>query len=160
MTKVTRGLWCRPTDPRFSTYGLVPFLASSHPAYVSLFSALWLHDMVEQIPQSVFVATTAHSRVVATPLQSFSFHQLSPEYFGGFDWYGERDSFLIASPEKAIVDCLYLSSRKGRRFGRFPELRLRAFRIGRARRWVRSIADPALRSQVCTKLEVLWQEHR
>jgi len=116
--------------------------------------------MVEQIPQSVFVATTAHSRVVATPLQSFSFHQLSPEYFGGFDWYGERDSFLIASPEKAIVDCLYLSSRKGRRFGRFPELRLRAFRIGRARRWVRSIADPALRSQVCTKLEVLWQEHR
>jgi predicted transcriptional regulator of viral defense system len=155
IVRVTRGVWCRPSDPRFSVNALVPFLAGSHPAYISFFSALRLHGMIEQIPQVVYAATTAHTRTVRTQVGTFSFHQLSTDFFGGYDWYGDRDSFLIASPEKAILDCLYLSGRKGRRFGRFPELDLRGFRMAEARRWVRAISDPSLRKHVRDKLEAL-----
>jgi len=159
VVRVSRGVWCVPSDPRFTPYALVPFLSGSHPAYVSFFSALRLHGLIEQIPQVVYVATTAHTRRIRTPLGAFSLHHLSPDAFGGFDWYGDRDSFLVALPEKALVDCLYLSGRKGRRFGRIPQLQLRTntFSIGRARRWVRSIADPRLRRHVSDKLEAIWQ---
>jgi len=159
VVRVSRGVWCVPSDPRFTPYALVPFLSGSHPAYVSFFSALRLHGLIEQIPQVVYVATTAHTRRIRTPVGTFSLHHLSPDAFGGFDWYGDRDSFLVALPEKALVDCLYLSGRKGRRFGRIPQLQLRAdtFSIGRARRWVRSIADPRLRRHVSDKLEAIWQ---
>jgi len=159
VVRVSRGVWCVPSDPRFTPYALVPFLSGGHPAYVSFFSALRLHGLIEQIPQVVYVATTAHTRRIRTPLGAFSLHHLSPDAFGGFDWYGDRDSFLVALPEKALVDCLYLSGRKGRRFGRIPQLQLRTdtFSIGRARRWVRSIADPRLRRHVSDKLEAIWQ---
>lgn len=160
LVRATRGVWCVPSDPRFTPYALVPFLSGSHPAYVSFFSALRLHGLMEQIPQVVYVATTAHTRRIRTPVGTFSFHQLSPDLFGGFDWYGDRGAFLVASPEKALVDCLYVSGRKGRRFGRLPELHLytRSFSIGRARRWVRKVGDPRLRRHVSDRLETLWRE--
>jgi predicted transcriptional regulator of viral defense system len=161
IVRATRGVWCIPSDPRFSPYALVPFLAGSHPAYVSFFSALRLHGLIEQIPQIIYVATTAHTRRIRTRVGTYSFHQLSHGFFGGYDWYGDRESFLAAAPEKGLVDCLYVSSRKGKRFGRFPDLSLAgSFAIGRARRWVRPIADPRLRRLVSEKLEALWREHR
>jgi predicted transcriptional regulator of viral defense system len=158
IVRVARGVWCRPADPGFTPFQLVSFLAGSHAAYVSFFSALRLHGMIEQIPQVIYAATTAHTRTVRTPVATYSFHQLAPDFFGGYDWYGNRDSFLIASVEKAVVDCLYLSGRKGQRFGHFPELNLRKFRIGRALDWVRTIRDPNLRNHVSGKLETLWRK--
>jgi len=162
IVRATRGVWCVPSDPRFTPYALAPFLSGSHPAYVSFFSALRLHGLIEQIPQVIYVATTAHTRRIRTPVGTFSLHQLSPDFFGGFDWYGERGSFLVASPEKALVDCLYLSGRKGRRFGRLPnpDLSTGSFSMGRARRWVRKVGDPRLRRHVGDKLEALWRESR
>lgn len=161
LVRATRGVWCDPDDPAFSRHALVPFLSGTHPAYVSFFSALRLHGMIEQIPQMIYAATTAHSRRVDTPLGTYSFHRLAPGFFAGYDWYGDRQSFLIATPEKAIVDCLYISSRKGKRFGRFPELNLAGpFRIGRAREWTRAIANPGLRAHTSDKLEALWRRHR
>jgi len=120
-----------------------------------------LYGLIEQIPQVIYVATTAHTRRLRTPISTYSLHQLSPNFFSGYDWYGDRESFLVASPEKAIVDCLYISGRKAKQFGRFPELSLAgSFRISRARRWVNSIPSPALRAHVCDKLEALWRAHR
>ncbi len=117
LTRAARGVWCVTTDPRFTSFQLVPFLAGNHQAYVSFFSALHLHGMIEQIPQVVYAATTAHTRRRMTPVGAFSFHRMSPYFFSGYDWYRGGRSFLIASPEKGLVDCLYLSSRKGKRFG-------------------------------------------
>lgn len=144
---VTRGLWCDPSDASFTPFALVPFLAGGHRAYVSLLSALHLYGVLSQIPQSIFAATTGHTRVVRTPFGEFSFHQMSPDFFAGFDWYGSAQQFLVATREKALVDCLYLASRKGSRFRYFPELDLgKPFRVSAAREWIARIRDPRIRA--------------
>jgi predicted transcriptional regulator of viral defense system len=154
---VRRGVWAVPGDPTFTPHALVAPLAASHPAYVSFLTALRLHGIIEQIPQVIYAATTAHSRVIRTPLGTFSFHQLTAPFFAGYDWYGDRQSYLIATPEKALVDCLYLAGRRGRRFSRLVDLELgSAFRIGAAREWTRRIADVRLRRYVSARLEEVW----
>ncbi len=156
LTRAARGLWCIPSDPRFTSFSLVMYLAGSHNAYVSFLSALHLHGMIEQIPRVVYTATTAHTHTTRTPVGTYSFHQIDPRFFAGFDWYRNKQAFLIASPEKALVDCLYLSSRKGKRFGRFPEIELgRKFSKRRAREWVRRIPDTRIRKHVLEKLDEL-----
>lgn len=161
LVRATRGLWCIPTDPRFTLFSLVPFLAGRHRAYVSFFSALHLHGLTGQIPQVVYAATTAHTRMTRTPIATYSFHRIHPRFFAGFDWYRGGQQFLIASPEKAVVDCLYLSSRKGRRFGFLPELGLPAqFSFRRAAEWARRIEDERIRISVLKKLDELRARYR
>lgn len=156
VTRAARGVWCVPADPRFTRYALVPYLAGGHRAYVSFLSALHLHGIIAQIPQVVYVATTGPTRTRKTPAGTFSFHRIAPSLFAGFDWYGDRRDFLIASPEKALVDSLYLSSRRGRRFRHFPELQFgKPFSFRRAGEWVRRIPDPRVRRYVGDHLEAL-----
>jgi predicted transcriptional regulator of viral defense system len=156
LVRAARGVWCNPSDARFTPFLLVMFLTGGHAAYVSFFSALHLHGMIEQIPRTVYAATTAHTSRQETPVGTYSFHRIDPRFFAGFDWYGERQDFLVATPEKALVDCLYLSSRRAKRFGTFPEIeRGRRFSDRRAREWVRRIPDSRIRAHVSGKLESL-----
>lgn len=153
ITRVIKGLWCVPSDPRFTAYALVHFLSGTRRAYVSFVSALHLHGLIEQIPQIVYAATTGHTRLVRTPVGAFSFHRIAPSMFAGFEWYGDRRDFLIAAPEKALVDSLYLSSRRGRRFRFLPELDTSAnFRFRRTEEWARRIPDVPVRTYVLKKL--------
>jgi len=158
--RVSRGVWCVPDDPRFSIYSLVPLLAGSHRAYVSLTSALHLHGLIEQISQIVFAVTTGHTRMRRTAIAMYSYHRVHPHLFGGFEWYGKRQDFLVASPEKALVDSFYLSSRKGKRFGTFPEIDLGAeFSFKRATEWADQIShDPWTRRYVLRRLEELKKQ--
>ena len=159
--KVTRGVWCDPSNPGFTPLALIPFLAGAHRAYLSLLSALHLHGLIEQIPQIVYCATTGATRTVKTPQGSFSFHHLHPGFFKGYDWYGTRRDFLVASPEKALVDCLYLASRKGSRFRYLPELHLgNNFRFLKARSWLPYIAFPRIRTFVSNRLHELEARYR
>jgi len=158
VTRAFRGVWGVTADPRFTPFALVAYLSGGHLAYVSFFSALHLHGLIGQIPQIIYSATTAHTRRLSTPLGTFSFHRIDPRFFSGFDWYRGGRSFLVASPEKALVDCLYISSRRGRRFGRFTEMELGAkFSKQRAREWVKKIPYPKIRRNVHDKLSALLE---
>ena len=152
--RVVRGVWYLPDDPRFSVYSLIHYLAGGHRAYISFVSALHLQGIIEQIPQLVYAATTGHTKLLRTSVGTFSFHRLTPELFGGFDWYQDRRDFLIATPEKALVDSLYLSSRRSARFRFFPELEFpKSFSFRRAIRWARLIPYGLIRRHALTRLE-------
>ena len=59
----------------------------------------------------------------------------------------------IATPEKALVDFLYLSPTRGRLFAALPELELpRGFRRAEARRWVARIPSTRRKTIVARKL--------
>jgi hypothetical protein len=83
-------------------------------------------------------------------------HQIAPAIFDGFDWYKGEGNFLIAEPEKALVDSLYLSSRKEKQFGSFPELHFPpGFSFKKAARWVRRIPEKKIRSYVLERLKAV-----
>lgn len=154
--KMIRGVWATIHDRRFSPLMLIPFLNQPHTNYVSFISALHIYGMISQIPQIITLASTAHTRKIITPSGVFSIHQIDPRFFAGFDWH-ESHNFLIACPEKAVVDSLYLASRKGRRYSFFPELYFpRNFSRSRAKMWVTKIRDTRLQKSVREKLDSLF----
>lgn len=154
ITRLYQGLWADTRNPEFNAYRAVPFLTRPHPAAVSLLTALHLHGMIEQIPQVIYAVTTGPTRRVKTPAGDFSLHQISPDFFDGYEEYKGDGGFLVASPEKALVDCLYLSSRKGRHFAALPELTLpEGFRRRKAYDWVKRIPYERLRAAVMEKLK-------
>src|SRR3989304_3129118 len=124
LTKVYRGVWVE-ADQKISPYSLAPFLKPENRVYVSFLSALHLHGIIEQIPQVITLASTSHTRKVKTAIASYIVHRISPKFFFGFDWYKSSQNFLIAEPEKALADCLYLFTRKKKQYGYFPELNLK-----------------------------------
>ena len=158
--KLRRGIWAEAGHPSLSPYAVIPYLFGCRRTYVSFLSALHLYDIIEQIPQNIMLASTGHTRSIRTKLGIFSIHQISAGFFKGFGWYKNRGEFLIAEPEKALVDCLYLSVRKKRQFGHFPELHFsNAFSFNKARRWAQEIPDKKMRIPVLRKLEAIRAAH-
>jgi predicted transcriptional regulator of viral defense system len=154
--KVYRGIWAEKGRDELSPYSVIPFLFPRHRAYVSFISALHLHGIIEQIPQVITIASTSHTKTMHTAIGTFSVHRIAPSFFKGFDWYKKEGNFLIAEPEKALVDSLYLSARKKRQFGHFPELHFpEDFSVSKAKSWARSIADANIRHNVQKKLAVI-----
>src|SRR3990167_4652653 len=155
--KITRGVWGLDMGGgRFSQYSVIPFLLPRSRVYVSFLSALHLHGIIEQIPQSIMLASTGHTKTVRTKLGTFFFHKISPGFFKGFGWYKGVGEFLIAEPEKALIDCFYLSARKKKQFGHFPELSFpKSFSFKKARGWAGEIPDKRLRASILGKLNSL-----
>lgn len=151
--KVARGIWAEAGNEKLSPYALIPFLLPKHRAYVSFISALHLYGIIEQIPQVITLASTIHTKKIYTKIGTFFIHQILPVLFDGFDWYRGRGSFLIAEPEKALIDSLYLSARKKKQFRYFPELFFpESFSFKKAKEWAGKIPDPRIRSYVKKKL--------
>jgi predicted transcriptional regulator of viral defense system len=154
VVKLRRGIWAEAAAEPLSPFLIIPYLPSGSRTYLSFLSALHLHGIIEQIPQQITCASVAHSRTIATAAGVFAIHRIAPAFFFGFDWYRDTAGFLTAVPEKALLDCLYLSGRKGKRFAHFPELHLPpSFSFAKARHWTRRIADPRLRSHVLRVLD-------
>jgi predicted transcriptional regulator of viral defense system len=120
---LTRGVWIVSKHPSLSPFGCVPLLLGKEDGYVSFLSALHLHGVLSQIPAAVQVATTGHSRRLETPIGRFEFFKVDPRMTGGgVEWKEVAMPFRLASSEKALLDTLYLATRRGRRFSRLPEL--------------------------------------
>ncbi|HWP02257.1 MAG TPA: type IV toxin-antitoxin system AbiEi family antitoxin domain-containing protein [Gemmatimonadaceae bacterium] len=150
VVRIRRGLWAVPNHPDFSPYAVVPHLfAERERGYVSLLSALSLHGMIEQIPQTIYVVTTSQRPAVKTPVGSYTFLRIEPKLFGGFSPYRRTGNFDIATPEKAVFDTLYFSARKGRRFSFLPEVELPAgFSTPEVDRWIGQVSHAPLRTAV------------
>lgn len=123
LTKITRGVWGYMKHPHFSPYGLVPLLLGPEQGYVSFLSALQRHGVLAQIPQKILVATTGHTRQLNSSIANFDFIQVNPKYMlYGVEWVKTDICYGLASAEKALIDCFYISTRKKKRFASFPEL--------------------------------------
>ena len=151
--KIYHGVWVEVTNKLVSPYMLIPYLFKTARVYVSFLSALHLHGIVEQIPQDITLASTSHTKKLKTGVGVFAVHQLSPKFFAGFDWYKGTGSFLIAEPEKAMADCLYLYTKKKNQYGYFPELNLeKSFKINKLKAWLNNI--PGEQSKIAAKTKL------
>lgn len=147
--KVRHGLWA--LDSKVDPVVVAPYLTAPFPAYVSLWSALARHEMIEQIPRRIFVASLGRTRSIATAVGSYSVHHLAPELFAGFT--GSPAEGYLATPEKALFDSVYVRAPRGGRVY-FPELSLPAgFDERRLDGWLERIETPRLRTLVSRGLE-------
>lgn len=156
LVKIYQGVWTEPGPRAISPFDIIPYLFPRQRVYVSFITALHLHGIVEQIPQVITLASTAHTTTLRTKAGVFSVHQMAPAVFDGFDWYKGEGNFLIAEPEKALIDSLYLSSRKKKQFGSFPELDFPAeFSFKKAANWAERIPEKKIQRYVLEKLNEL-----
>lgn len=151
--KIYQGIWAEITNKPLSHYSVIPFLFPRHQAYLSFISALHLYGIIEQIPQITTIASITHTKTITTKLGTFSVHQIAPGFFDGFGWYKDTSDFLIAKPEKALIDCLYLAGHKKKQFANFPELHFpKTFSFKQAKEWIKKIPNPKIRSFAQQKL--------
>ncbi len=161
LIKIYRGVWADQSLRAISPFEIIPALFPRQRVYVSFTTALHLHGIVEQIPQVITLVSTAHTNILRTKAGVFSVHQIAPAFFDGFDWYKGEGHFLIAEPEKALIDSLYLSSRKKKQFGSFPELEFPPeFSFKKAARWVDRIPEKKIRLYVLEKLNALKKQKK
>jgi len=90
------------------------------PSYISLDYALSYHGLIPERVKTVTSVTTGRSRRFSTPLGHFSYRMLSlPRYSAGviLQTTGQLQ-FLMASPEKSLVDKVWTDKRfSGQRLG-------------------------------------------
>lgn len=155
--RLRRGLWT--LDPEMKPFVLPPYLTAPFPAYVSFWSALARHGMIEQIPRQISVASLDRTKQIATSIASYTVHHLAPGVFGGFR--GSAETGYLASPEKALFDSVYIRAAAGSR-AYFPELTLGAdFEDAALWAWTGRIESARLRTLVSARLrEVLRQASR
>ena len=104
INRIFRGKYTVYRDPEF----LAPYIY--YPSYISIFYALHLYGVIEQVPRAIHVVTTR--RPVSKELILFDetivFFRIKPELFFG---YQRRNigshTTLVATPEKALLDAIY-----------------------------------------------------
>lgn len=90
-----------------------PFLLANHlrkPSYVSLQSALSYYGMIPEVVPVTTSVTTGRPEKLETPLGRFVFRHLKKTAFFGYAQIemSRGQSAFLASPEKALLDLLYL----------------------------------------------------
>ncbi|MES2272664.1 MAG: hypothetical protein V4487_00530 [Chlamydiota bacterium] len=148
---LARGKWaCHATiDPLL----LPEYLTAPAPSYISFQSALYYHGMISQIPDTIYAASLARTRQYKTPIASISIHHIQPNFFFGFE-IAPKSKIKMATPEKALLDVLYLSSVRSFLFSALPELEIpRGFKSKEALKMIEKIPSPRMRTQVYKKLQ-------
>ena len=151
--RIRRGLWA--VDRAIEPFALGPYLTAPLPAYVSLWSALADHGMIEQVPRQISLISLARPRRIVTTLGTYVVHQLTPELFGG---YTHTERGYMAGAEKALFDLVYVRTAAGTR-AHPPELSLpEGFDRANLALWIDSIESPRLRTLVGRRLRDLLRE--
>jgi predicted transcriptional regulator of viral defense system len=147
--QLRHGLWLIDTDT--DPFTIPPYLTAPYPSYVSLFSALSAHGIIEQIPHQVFVVSLDRPATITTSIATYSIHHVAPEVFGGFT--RTPQGAFIATPEKALFDTVY--SRTARHQAvHLPEIELPAgFNDEEALGWLGKIKQPGLATVTKRELE-------
>ena len=158
VVRLRHGVWALPN--RVDALALPECLTAPFPAYVSLQSALYLHGMVSQVPAVTYAVTLARTRRFVTPLGTVSLHHVRPTFFFGYEDAG-RSGGRLATPEKALVDFLYLAPARSALFRVLPEIEWpRTFRASVARSMVNRIEPAGRRRAVARSLDELLRKRR
>ena len=78
------------------------------PSYISLESALSYYGILPQFTYSITSVTTQKSRKYKIKTKEYDYTKIQKAIFSDFV---KKDNFLIAIPEKALIDLIYLASK-------------------------------------------------
>ena len=157
-TPLKRGHWIFG-NPAMKPGLLVTAAADPYQAYLSGWSALRIHDRIQQIPQRHFAITLGRPGARDIAGTVIELHHITPEVFSGFN-HDPRVEGFVASAEKAIFDLAYLAAmNRSAVSGNLPETDLRRLRWSAVKDWIARIRRPALRQAVESQVQRIRQQH-
>lgn len=151
VVKLSHGLWAlsKTIDP----FTVPEYLTAPMPSYISCQSALYYHGLISQVPTTIYSVSLARTRVYETPIGEFSIHHIDPDFYFDYQIIGEG-RIKMATPEKALIDILYLSPARSRLFATLPELDLpENFNVARAKSLIEKIKSDKRRTMVTSKFD-------
>ncbi len=83
------------------------------PSYISMEYALSIHSILSQTAYSITLVTRKGPYTYRRGPWVIEYHQISKKLFWGFE---ERDGVLVAEPEKALLDLIYIRHVRNREF--------------------------------------------
>ena len=142
--RVGQGMWAIGSGT-LDVYEVAPVITRPYPNYISMYSALFRHAMIDQIPRHVDLMSLGRPMKVATSVSLFTVHHIHESSFGGFSGQTLIRSGL-ATAEKALVDTvMVLGVRSG--LVTLPEIDLSEdFDIEAMWGWVERISSTRLRT--------------
>ena len=94
------------------------------PSYLSLESALAWHGFIPEMVYAYVSLTARINRKFTNDFGTFLYRHIKPELFWGYkEIKTEHGHFLLAEPEKALLDYLYLNLSKIRNEADFDNIR-------------------------------------
>ncbi|MEA1962775.1 MAG: hypothetical protein U9M94_00885 [Patescibacteria group bacterium] len=100
------------------------------PSYISLEWALFKYGLIPEIVFNLTSVTAKSTRIFKNNFGSFFYRHLKKELFFGYRKISENGQiYLIAEPEKALLDYLYLNSPKIKTKEDIEELRFNEIEI-------------------------------
>ena len=110
LIKLRNGFYSFPEYLEKSDYAL--FIANRiyRPSYVSLHTALAFYGLIPEAVIRITSVTTLKTKNFKNKFGSYFYQTIHPGYMFGYEQkiLGENLSVLLAEPEKAILDLLYL----------------------------------------------------
>jgi predicted transcriptional regulator of viral defense system len=106
------------TLAKTNDFYLANFLYS--PSYISLESALSFHSIITGFTYQLTSLTPKPTKSTLINDREYKYTHISPNLFWGYE---KKENFLLAEPEKALLDYIYLAT-KGLRNPVFDEMDL------------------------------------
>lgn len=124
LKKIRQGFYCFAREESNEEFFYFAANKIYSPSYLSLEKAMKFYGL---IPEEIFQITSVGTRKTIgfqTPVGNFSYRQIKPSLYWGYRLMNfGKHNFLMAEPEKAILDYLYLHP-KLKTSNDFEELRI------------------------------------
>ncbi len=122
LTRLKQGVYALQTDPPTEQEVANKLY---QPSYISFGYALAYHHILPEMVYQVTSATTKATRIFTTDSQVFTYYTIKVSAYSGYYLaQTETSQFLIAEPEKALVDYLYFHSLGRKTFPSLDRLNL------------------------------------
>ncbi len=102
ITRVERGKYIlTETLNELDVYEIVSDIF--RPSYIAFWSALHIHSMTDQVPRTVFLATTRRKIALHLQGQTIRYVTIKEQMLFGYERHGK---VVVSDPEKTVIDCL------------------------------------------------------
>jgi len=110
--RVSTKIYINHLNQQFSPRDLVNVLRSE--SYISLESAMVEKGITSQSPAVLTCVTPGYPRTFRTKSATIVYRKISPGLYWGYEQKATRyNKYLIAEPEKALLDWIYLTRQEG-----------------------------------------------
>jgi len=103
LERIAKGVYCLK-DSKPDDFETANFLYK--PSYISLESALAYYGILLQVPHSITSVTPKRAKKISSKGKEFVYSHLAQNYYSD---YVREKLFVIATPEKAIIDIIFFA---------------------------------------------------